>query len=131
MQLGIDGGRELGSDLYYEIQYESLVKNPVDECEKLCSFLDLPYDDVMIRFHQGRTRKDAELSANRAWLPATPGLRNWRSQMPPDDVQRVEAVVGDILDKLDYPREFPQPDGDVMDHAMKLSKRFVQDIGLE
>lgn len=131
VQLGIEAGRKLGPDLYYEIQYESLVKNPVEECEKLCSFLDLPYDDVMIKFHQGRTKKDAELSANRAWLPATPGLRNWRSQMPPEDVQRVEAVVGDILDSLKYPRAFAQPDRVVMEHALKLSEQFSQDASSE
>jgi hypothetical protein len=40
--------------------------------------------------HEGRTRHDLGLSAKKAWLPPTPGLRDWLSQMPHEHVERFE-----------------------------------------
>ena len=98
-----EGGRALGSDLYHEVRYESLVTEPERECRALCRFLDVPEDDSMARFHEGRTRSTPGLDAKTAWLPATKGLRDWRSQMPPEEVERFEATAGGLLEDLGYP----------------------------
>src|SRR6266852_608364 len=54
---GREGGRLLGSGLYHELRYESLIANPAEECANLCAFLGLPYDDAMLRFYENRPRK--------------------------------------------------------------------------
>jgi hypothetical protein len=100
---GREGGRSLGPDLYCEVRYEELVRRPAEECARLCAFLGVPYEEAMLRFHEGRTRNDPGLDAKEAWRPITPGLRDWRSQMPPGDVERFEAAAGDLLDELGYP----------------------------
>jgi hypothetical protein len=97
-------GQLLGRDLFYELRYEALVTRPAEECAKLCAFLGVPYDDAMLRFHEGRTRAEPGLSAKDAWLPISPGLRDWRTQMAPRDIEHFEAAVGDLLDELGYPR---------------------------
>ncbi len=104
VRLGLEGGRPLGPERYCEVRYESLVDNPAEQCSALCDFLQFDYDPAMLRFNEGRTQTTAGLSANQAWLPPTPGLRNWRTQMAPDDVELFEALAGDLLSELGYPR---------------------------
>ena len=98
-----EAGRALGPSLYREVRYESLVADPEGECRALCRFLGVPEDDAMVRFAEGRTKSTPGLESKKAWLPATKGLRNWRSEMPPNDVERFETAAGDLLEELGYP----------------------------
>jgi hypothetical protein len=63
----------------------------------------------MLRFHEGRERTEPNLDAKKAWRPVTQGLRDWRSQMSQQDVERFEAATGDLLDELGYERAVPNP----------------------
>ncbi len=103
-RLGLEGAGELEPGLCHEVRYESLVAAPEEECERLCTFLDLPYDDAMLRFHEGRVRDEPGLDAKRAWRPVTPGLRTWRAQLPREEIARFEAAAGELLDELGYER---------------------------
>ena len=76
----------------------------------MCAFLELEFRDEMLR------PENAEMlvppgerphHANLA-LPVTPGLRDWRREMPATDVALVEAVAGDLLSELGYERRFPK-----------------------
>jgi hypothetical protein len=128
VRLGRQGGKSLTPDLYYEILYERLVHQPAEECAKLCAFLGIPYDEKMLRFHEGRTKHKPGLDAKTAWLPITPGLRDWRTQMPPADVERFEAAVGPLLDELDYPRVFPKPSAEAMERAGRIREAFIEEL---
>jgi hypothetical protein len=81
VRTGREGSKALSPDLYHEVRCESLVSKPAEECEKLCDFLGIPYDEGMLRSHEGRERPKPGRSAKRAWLRVTPGLRDWRSEM--------------------------------------------------
>jgi Sulfotransferase family len=107
VRLGREAGALLGPDRYHESRYERLVADPELECRELCGFLGLAYDPAMLRFHEGRAQSKAELSAKKAWLPVTPGLRRWKEQMAPADVARFEAAAGDLLEELGYERAAP------------------------
>jgi hypothetical protein len=120
VQHGVEEGRSIGSDCYKQIRYESLVQNPEDECKSLCFFLDLPFDHIMLRFNEDRQLKDPGLSANRAWLSPTTGLRNWRTQMPEQDIETFEAIVGDLLSSLGYERAFTEITPKVMDASQRF-----------
>jgi hypothetical protein len=65
---GREDGAALGPGLYHETLYEDLVEDPERECKRLCEFLGVPYDDAMIRFHEGRERVKPGRSAKSAWL---------------------------------------------------------------
>ena len=121
---GREGGRLLGSGLYHELRYESLIANPAEECANLCAFLGLPYDDAMLRFYENRPRKS--LSARNDWRPITPSLRDWRKQMPAEEVERFEATVGELLDELGYPRAFPSVRPAVIEHSCKIRELLTQ-----
>ena len=126
-----EAGARLGSSLYYEVRYESLISRPEQECQRLCEFLDVLYDDAMIRFAEGKTRTDlpnARKTPKKAWLPITSGLRNWRTEMPVKDVERFEAAAGNLLEELGYERSFSRPTPQALEHATRIRKTFSRDV---
>jgi hypothetical protein len=128
VRLGREDGGSLAPKLYHEVRYEALVSEPANECEKLCSFLDLPYDDAMLKFHEGRAKMKPNLDAKRAWLPITSGLRDWRTQMRAEDLERFEAAAGDLLEELGYPRGVPDPPQEKLEEATRIHHAFTQEV---
>lgn len=124
---GREEGRELGSDRYYEMRYETLVEQPDLECRSFCEFLGLAFDEGMLRFHQGRVKSDSRLSAKHAWLPPTTGLRDWRTEMSSSDVEHFEAAAGDLLDELGYGRASGSPRASSVERASVIAARFDED----
>jgi hypothetical protein len=104
VRLGCEDGTSLDSDLYHEVRYESLVSEPGPTCRALCEFLDVAFDDSMVRFHEGKTVHAPGLDAKKAWLPVTSGLRDWRSQMTESELESFEASSGELLGALGYER---------------------------
>ncbi len=45
-------GRILGPDRYMELKYEALVDEPVTLLSAICLFLDVPYNEAMLRYHE-------------------------------------------------------------------------------
>lgn len=111
VRLGREDGAPLGPGLYHEVSYDALVADPASECERLTAFMGLPYDEAMVRHHEGR--------------PPTPGLRKWRTQMPPEEVERFEAAAGELLDELGCPRAFPRIDASARRHAATMRESFT------
>ena len=95
-------GEKLGSDRYREVLYEDLVHHPERVLQDLSEFLGLPFASEMLNFYVGKTRNDPGISAKKAWLPPTPGLREWQAQMALHDVELFTALAGDLLDDLGY-----------------------------
>jgi hypothetical protein len=126
VRLGREAGQPLGAERYYELRYEALVSQPAAECAKLCTFLGVPYDERMLRFHEGRTKDNPKLDAKKGWRPITPGLRDWRAQMAAEDVERFEAAGGDLLDELGYPRAVKRPRAEAIRHAFQVGEQFVE-----
>jgi hypothetical protein len=81
----------------------------------------------MLRFHEGRTRNDPGLDAKDAWLPVTSGLREWRAQLPAEDVERFEAVAGGLLDELSYPCGCAEISREVVRQAARVRNLFTGD----
>ena len=127
VRLGRESGQELAPDLYCELRYEALIADPERECARLSEFLELPFDEAMLRFHEGRVREDPRLDAKKAWRPVTAGVRNWREQMAPGDVERFEAAAGPLLDELGYARAAPSLSPEQVERAARLRETFVDE----
>jgi hypothetical protein len=112
VRLGRQDGVPLGPGLYQELRYESLVEHPAAACESLCAFLGVPYDEAIVHRHDGP--------------PPTPGMRKWRAQMAPEEVERFEAVAGDLLDELGYPRLFPEIGAGARRSATRMRELFSE-----
>jgi hypothetical protein len=93
-------GRRAG-DRYHEVRYEELVAEPEAELRAICAFAELPWDPGMLDYTStvDVSAKPHQTSLTRA---PTAGLRDWRSQMPRDDVDAFERVAGDLLAELGY-----------------------------
>ena len=116
---GREAGEALGPELYHEVRYESLVAHPAQTSATLCEFLGLPYDEAMLNYHEAfSTAAGKEVVHDQQ--PITPGLRNWRAQMPAYDVERFEAAVGTLLDELGYPRTFVRPQPVAVEHSTQV-----------
>jgi hypothetical protein len=127
VRLGREAGVALAPELYHELRYEALVAGPAGECEALCAFLAVPFDERMLRFNEGRERHDPTLSAKKAWRPVTAGLRDWQTEMGEEDIERFEAAAGELLDELDYPRAVPEPGPPAVKRAALVRESFVRD----
>ncbi len=106
---GMRAGRALGPERYTEVRYEELVRATPDVLRRLCGFLELIYEPVMLDYHREAehrmgARPDRARDHASATRPPTQGVRDWRTQMPDDQVLAVEAIAGDLLRELGYER---------------------------
>ena len=114
---GCRDGKRLGPAHYLAVRYEDLVARPEGELRRITEFLELPYAPAMLKFHEAKIRHKPGLSAKSAWLPPTPGLRDWRRDMAPRDVELFEALAGDLLTDLGYERGAPGIKPEIADLA--------------
>lgn len=112
VSLGIVHGRALGPERYMEMRYEELVADPETGARRLCEFLGLEFDARMLDYAE--RARDAVLPRAARYNPHVTepprtDTRSWQADMPPDHVEVFEAIAGDVLSALGYPRRFPQP----------------------
>jgi hypothetical protein len=123
--VGREAGAALGPELYHELRYEDLIAAPGPNLQRLCGFLDLPYAEVMTRFHEGKTRIKPGRSSKAQWLPPTAGLRDWRTQLASEDVERIEIAVDELLDRLGYESRFEHPTDVARDRVAGVHQAFT------
>jgi hypothetical protein len=107
---------------YMEVRYERLVEDSQAVLKETCRFLDLDYDDRMLRYHEftperlrehrGRVRLDGRVvvtreqrldQQRRTMLPPDPSrVFVWKSEMLREERDRYEAVAGDVLRECGY-----------------------------
>ncbi len=126
--MGRRDGRAIGNGLYREFQYEKLVAQPEAECRELAHFLGLPHVEAMERYYEGRSQTDEQLSTNAAWLPPTPGRRDWRTQLEAHDIEKFEAAAGDLIEELGYERSCPKISDKVRDQVKNIKQQFTASV---
>ena len=110
---------------YLEIRYEDLVSDTEPTLRKVCEFIELDFDPVMLRYHEtaaerlaemagampardGRPERDAGERLKAHALATKPPTKErievWREEMSADDQTEFERVAGDLLDNLGYAR---------------------------
>ncbi len=101
-----NAGRALGEARYREVRYEQVVENPEETLRGLCDFFQLEFHPEMFRYPERADRIARPLryagSHDHLRLPVTKGLRDWRTQATPQDVEGFESVAGDLLAELGY-----------------------------
>jgi hypothetical protein len=60
-------------------------------------------------------------------MPITAGLRDWRSQMLPEDIERFEAAAGDLLSELGYARFCATTGSRALHEAAEIRNTFMHD----
>jgi hypothetical protein len=107
---------------YLEIRYEDLVTDAETALRKVCAFIDLPFDEVMLRYyeraperlkqhvtmhnasgvvlvtHEQRVRQDKLLMEP----PSQERISRWKSEMTSEEQGEFEAAAGGLLQELGY-----------------------------
>jgi hypothetical protein len=100
----VEAGRALGArvgDRYLETCYEEFVADPERELRRICELAGLEFDPAMLEY-AGKVDVSAKPHQQSLTKAPTPGLRDWRSELSPDEVEAFEEVAGDLLRELGY-----------------------------
>jgi hypothetical protein len=100
--MGREAGMALGPGVYVETRYEDLVTSTEAELGRLCEFLGISFDPAMQSYHVGRTRPKPGRSSKAQWLPPTPGLRDWTTQLAAHDIAAIQVAAGELLREFGY-----------------------------
>jgi len=107
---------------YAEVRFEDLVDDTEAALRRVCEFIDLDFDPVMLDYHERAEERLAEKARelprkNRPNQPAEARMEShrlakepprsdrvgmWRERMNEDEVAEYEAIAGDMLVKLGY-----------------------------
>jgi hypothetical protein len=114
-------GRRLSH--YVELRYEDLVTETEPNLRRICEFIELDWDPVMLRYYEHAADRMAEMARD---LPAADGkptrpgeermqahamtqkppdpsaMYRWKERMEPEDVAAFDAAAGELLVELGY-----------------------------
>ena len=100
---GRRAGAKLGPDRYTEVRYEDLLDDPEGQLRRLCAFVDLPFNDAVLRYYERVPNMVIGGGAHpKLSMPPTKGMRDWRAQMTPAQILLFESIAGDTLTSLHY-----------------------------
>ncbi|MDT7779330.1 MAG: hypothetical protein QOC99_1842 [Acidobacteriota bacterium] len=107
---------------YIEVRYEDLILSARETLNRLCAFIDLDYDEAMLRYyeraperlkeHKGRFLPDSTVlrsqeqrlsQQKRTTEPPDPAcVFAWKSALSSQEQERFRLVAGDLLSELGY-----------------------------
>ena len=107
---------------YLEVRYEDLVLDTVAVLRAVCDFVELPWRERMLAYHERSATRLAELvtadpgkagsaeqrRSKHAWTARPPDasrIGRWRSELAAGDARLVAAAAGDMLRALGYDTE--------------------------
>lgn len=106
-----EGGRLVGPGRYLEVRYEALTQDAEDVLRRVCEFIELEFDDQMLRYHERvEVAFGGPVPRQHRNLHRPPSrLRDWRNRLTPHDAGVVELIAGPLLSELGYGRTSTRP----------------------
>ncbi|MGB8700650.1 MAG: sulfotransferase [Thermosynechococcaceae cyanobacterium] len=77
---------------YFELKYEDLIYDPVENLTKLCQFLEVPYNNAMLSYPQDTTYEP----------PNTGLVEQWGRKLSSHKIRWVECRISNLLLARDY-----------------------------
>lgn len=114
VESGRRDGSALGADRYLEVRYEELMADPNPALEGVCRFLGLEMEAAMLSPASAVDRVLAgypDHSVHRNLGLPVEMRRDWRNEMPEDEIARFEILAGDVLSGLSYEVSAPALNG--------------------
>jgi hypothetical protein len=87
---GLEHGAALGPERYHELRYEELVRQPLDEGEKMLDFMGIDKEASRQIFLNATLRADDS------------SVGTWPSTFYPSELAEIDAEAGDLLRQLGY-----------------------------
>ena len=94
-------GRRVGAR-YSEIRYEELVAAPERVLRETCARAGLAFEPAMLGYTD-EVDVSSKPHQQNLLRPPTPGLRDWRTELPEEDARAFASVAADLLAELGYP----------------------------
>ncbi|MEO8761514.1 MAG: sulfotransferase [Bacteroidia bacterium] len=111
---------KIGTNRFLDIKYEDLVTNPEIELQKICSFLAITYQPIMLEYDEKikneiseLERKQGESSAKYyfsfhdglAQKPKTNKIGYWKQHLKPEEANLIWTVCGELAEKIGYKQD--------------------------
>ena len=91
------------SGRYFEVRYESLVRDPEATLHALLGHCAEPWDPAVLAFHSRPHELTGESSADAVQRPLTEAaIGRWQDDLNPSQQALVQSVAGDLLRELGY-----------------------------
>lgn len=111
----IEEQKQKNPELFYTIKYENLVSNPEKYLSQMCKFLDVPYQQEVLKFFN---KKEEVLKAysvdqvkkyhSNLMKPVnTDNIDNWKNKMTEKDIKIADVIAGSYAEKYGYFRKYP------------------------
>jgi len=114
-------GSALGNN-FLEIRYEDLVRRPEEMLQRICAFIDEPYDPAMLNYSANAEAvvpaESLKWHRNSIRPPDPSQLDKWKTGLPKAERIIFEQLAGDTLDLFGYERERLAPT--VTSRALKV-----------
>lgn len=135
-------GKRLGSGLFYELTYESLVASPEESLRHVCDFLEEPFVEEMVTHHRKARQQIGSGSFHDAVRQPVSKSRicRWQNEMNAADLRLFEQVAGPLLVELNYKLADVGPMSileksrfqafHVKYEALQIGRRVAQNMGL-
>ena len=128
-----------GKERVYLLNYEALVSKPEESIRSLCSFLDIPFHEKMLKFYESDTSKRAAASGDMWKNLQKPIMKNntqkFLKELTAEEIELFEWIARDTLTELGYPLYSPVSNKSLVSKAAierydkenaQLKKQFMQ-----
>lgn len=97
-------GQRLAKGNYYELHYENLTANPIEEIEMICDYLEEELEPGMAEPHStaNSSHHSKGIHSGTRKPLNTESVGKWKSRMPEQDQRLFQSVAGDLLIELGY-----------------------------
>lgn len=110
-QMCIQISQELSPKTVHILRYEDLISAPEVELKKLCSFLELPFEEGMLNYHQKEASKSSagksEMWSNISKPVLSSNMAKFKKVLSTREIRIFESVCQNELMALGYPLMHP------------------------
>ncbi len=94
----------LNKNIYMVIRYEDLVTSPEEAILKICDFLELPFEDILLTpTYQGKSWGGNSTSGEEFHGISASHLNKWKKEILPYEVWYVNHLFSFVLKDFNYP----------------------------
>lgn len=98
--------RQIPSNRFFEVKYQDLITNPKSILVDLCSFLNVPFDDIMLEYFTAEesitAAKSGDMWKNLSQPIMAGNYNKYLKELTSEEIEIFERVAGDVLGNLGY-----------------------------
>jgi hypothetical protein len=98
----------------HQIRYKDLLQDPESVIRGMCDFLEIPFEQEMLYYHETdeaqAAAESAEVFENLSSPIMSDNYDKFRQQLPDDEVRLVEKIAADQLEYFHYELTYSEPE---------------------